>query len=616
MKKFLIVVCCCLMWGIAPLRAQVLNGGYLPLTWEQAGMLAARENKLVFVEVMSSGVKQDAKKEKAIFSDRRVADFLKKNAVMIRIDMGTPAGLEFAPRLMMNMYPVYAFFMPYGDLLSIVSPYTVAGNPQALVEAGEKAMKLAQVKRNNSRSIRFEEGSFEEILDKAGKAGKMVFVDAWTDYCQPCVMMEKDVFTLDSVADFYNRNFVNVRVHFGKEKELAAKYGIGAYPSYLFINSAGKLVYKAGGYSPAPQFIGYGQEALEKAKGVIFQSLVPEDVWTQARMNDDFVFLSFFDSADRGYKDMVKNVFTDPELADLFAGRFINVAWGKGQEKEWQEKLRVNTFPTFIYMDAGGKEIHRFAGHADVAGLLRETRKFLDGRGLSVMEAEYRAGKRDAAFVETYVADLGRAGYRKEAGNVALEYLSGMEAGQLKEKRYWILFEQYVMDANSGLFKYVYSHRDEFYQLYGQKDVDRKMLEIWAAGAENYVLNNGSNYTFDEAGLKEYSRRMKKEKVRNWREIARNARMLAAEKTGDWKRYVELAEEKWNEENIPDAELYSWGVKINQECRDEATRFKAARWFALAAIEMEQKERRSGKVNITSYKSFFEKLVDDLVGKK
>lgn len=616
MKNFLIVMCCSLLLGSASLSAQALAGGSLPLTWEQASMLAAKENKLVFVDVMSSGMKQDAKKEKAIFSDRRVADFLKRNAVMVRIDMKTPAGAEFAPRLMMNMYPVYAFFMPYGDLLTIASPYTVSTNPYTLVEAGEKALKMAEVKRNNSRSIHFEEGSLEEALAKAGKAGKMVFIDAYTDYCQPCVMMEKNVFTLDSVADFYNRNFINVRIHFGEAKELAEKYETGAYPSYLFINSAGKLVHKAGGYSPAAQFIGYGQEALTQAKGIVFQSLTPDEVWMQARQKNNFVFLSFFDPADRGYKEMIKNVFTDPEVTDLFAGRFVPVSWEKGQEKELQETLKVKTVPAFIFMDAGGKEIHRFVGHTDVAGLLRETRKFLDGKGLSVTSAEYQAGNRNAEFVEAYIADLGRADDREKAGKVTLEYLAGMETTQLKEKKYWTLFEQYVADVNSDLFKYVYGNRDEFYRLYGQENVDRKTREVWTAGAESYVLNTGAGYTFDEIGFKEYTRRMKKEKVLDWRGIARNTRMLAAEKTGDWKRYVELAEEKWNEENIPDAELYGWGLKINQECRDEAIRFKAARWFALAALEMEQKERKSGKVNITSYKSFFEKLVDDLVGKK
>jgi len=86
-----------------------------------------------------------------------------------------------------------------------------------------------------------------------------------------------------------------------------------------------------------------------------------------------------------------------------------------------------------------------------------------------------------------------------------------------------------------------------------------------------------------------------------------------AEKTGDWRVYTELAEERWNEEEVSEAELYSWGVKINGNCRDKSIRLKAARWFAMAVAEMEKRERLTGKVNLTSYKGFFEKLVDELI---
>lgn len=616
-SKFLILFWCCLVTGIVSPSAQTfVGGGYLPLSWEQAGMLAAKENKLVFVDVMSSGMKRDVKKEKAIFGDRRVADFLKRNAIMIQVDMMSPAAKDFGPRLMMNMYPAYAFFMPYGDLLEIVRPAAISQDPELLIAAGEKALKLAEIKRKNSRSILFEEGTLEEALVKAGKLGKMVFIDAYTDYCQPCLMMEKNIFTLDSVADFYNRNFVNMKLHFGNMDELAKKYNVGAYPSFLFINSAGKLVYKAGGYSPAEQFIGYGREALKKAEGVVFQQIEPEMAMRQAGSENKLILLSFYDSADKEYKEMVKSVFTDPEVTDLLTTRFVNVAWEKGQKKDLQQQWLVKTFPTFIFTDAGGKEVHRFTGNTDIEGLLQDVRNTLAGKGLVSMGAEYRSGNRQEAFVEAYISALGRADNKVEAEKITLEYLSGMDKNRLKEKKYWELFNQYVSDANSPLFQYIYANRNDFFQLYGQSAVEQKIRKIWAAGADRYVVQDVTGYTFDEAGLKAYSQRMKKEKVQDWRGIVRNTRMLAAEKTGNWKRYVELAEEKWNEENISDAELYSWGVKINHECRDEATRYKAARWFALAAIEMQEKERLSGKKNLTSYKSFFEKLVDDLVEKK
>ncbi len=199
------------------------------------------------------------------------------------------------------------------------------------------------------------------------------------------------------------------------------------------------------------------------------------------------------------------------------------------------------------------------------------------------------------------------------ANEVAGAHLSALGGNCLKQRKYWDIYSAYVVDAFSDLFDYVREHREELGELYGQQVVDGKIRELWRAGVGSFVKETEQGAKFDEAGYKEYVKRMKKEKVDGWRNIAREARMEIAEKTGDWRTYTELAEERWNEENVPEAELYAWGVKINENCRDKSIRFKAARWFALAAVEMEKKERLSGKVNLTSYKGFFEKLVDELI---
>jgi thiol:disulfide interchange protein len=168
----------------------------------------------------------------------------------------------------MNMYPTYGFFMPDGDLLKVINPHKVAQEPAALQKTAEEAWQMALEKRANTRSIHFEEGGFEAALEKARRENKLLFVDALTDPCQPCIMMERNVFTLDKVADFYNRHFINVRVDFGTQrKDLEERFGTSAYPTYLYVAADGTAVHVAGGYSEADKFIGYGQEALSKWRG-------------------------------------------------------------------------------------------------------------------------------------------------------------------------------------------------------------------------------------------------------------------------------------------------------------------------------------------------------------
>lgn len=42
--------------------------------------------------------------------------------------------------------------------------------------------------------IRFAEGSWKELLETAKKEGKLIFVDCYTEWCQPCKQMEQQVF--------------------------------------------------------------------------------------------------------------------------------------------------------------------------------------------------------------------------------------------------------------------------------------------------------------------------------------------------------------------------------------------------------------------------------------
>ena len=94
-----------------------------------------------------------------------------------------------------------------------------------------------QVEAQN-RKIAFEKTTLREALNKAASERKLTFVDCYTEYCGPCKAMDALVFTLDSVADFFNSTFVKVKLDMLSEdgKQYADTYKIGAYPSFLLLD--------------------------------------------------------------------------------------------------------------------------------------------------------------------------------------------------------------------------------------------------------------------------------------------------------------------------------------------------------------------------------------------
>jgi thiol-disulfide isomerase/thioredoxin len=119
-----------------------------------------------------------------------------------------------------------------------------------------------------NRSVEFEHSKWSKVLKKAKKADKLIFVDCYTSWCGPCKMMSKDVFTQDHVADYFNANFVNYKVDMEKGEGPALKPGwkINAYPTFLVINSEGKVVHRVVGAYGADEFIGYMKEAQSEDK--------------------------------------------------------------------------------------------------------------------------------------------------------------------------------------------------------------------------------------------------------------------------------------------------------------------------------------------------------------
>ncbi|WP_415328390.1 thioredoxin family protein [Chryseobacterium sp. MMS23-Vi53] len=111
-------------------------------------------------------------------------------------------------------------------------------------------------------AIQFQDMPFKDLVAKAKKENKIVFIDAYASWCGPCKMMEKNVFTQKSVGDYFNSSFVNARFDMekGEGREIAAKYGVRSYPTYLFLNGDGELVSQNFGYMEESMFLTMAQD--------------------------------------------------------------------------------------------------------------------------------------------------------------------------------------------------------------------------------------------------------------------------------------------------------------------------------------------------------------------
>ena len=127
---------------------------------------------------------------------------------------------------------------------------------------------LASAGLLSAQSIAFENSAWADILAKAKKENKLIFLDAYAAWCGPCKMMAKQTFTDAEVAKFYNASFVNAKIDMekGEGPDLAEQFQVQAYPTLLFVDAEGGVVHRALGYHDAAQFIELGRAANDPAK--------------------------------------------------------------------------------------------------------------------------------------------------------------------------------------------------------------------------------------------------------------------------------------------------------------------------------------------------------------
>jgi thiol-disulfide isomerase/thioredoxin len=116
-----------------------------------------------------------------------------------------------------------------------------------------------------SQGIKFDEGTWSSVLQKAKQSDKLVFIDIYTSWCGPCKKMAKETFTKPTVGNFYNSNFINYHIDAEKGEgiAIAKKYQVTAYPTCLFVTSDGEIAYKFLGAKDTIAVMKEGQNALK-----------------------------------------------------------------------------------------------------------------------------------------------------------------------------------------------------------------------------------------------------------------------------------------------------------------------------------------------------------------
>jgi len=148
--------------------------------------------------------------------------------------------------------------------------------------------------------------TLEEAVEAQKTTPKKIFMDAYTTWCGPCKMLDKNTFHNKDVADYVNKNYYAVKFNaegnetiifkgvtytnpnFDPNKsgrnsshQLSGFFGIRAYPTLLYLDEEANLIAPISGYRTPSQLELY----LKFFESDTYKSIKTQEEWQSYSSN-------------------------------------------------------------------------------------------------------------------------------------------------------------------------------------------------------------------------------------------------------------------------------------------------------------------------------------------
>jgi len=130
-------------------------------------------------------------------------------------------------------------------LLGVVGACEKGPTDKEQSNSGGAAAAQAQSRESGSP---FHDVGFEQACKLAQKEGKVVMIDFYTTWCAPCKMLDRFTWNDESVRKWLRDQTVALKVNAEKERGLAQRYRVTAYPTIVFLKPDGQEIGRIEGF--------------------------------------------------------------------------------------------------------------------------------------------------------------------------------------------------------------------------------------------------------------------------------------------------------------------------------------------------------------------------------
>lgn len=142
---------------------------------------------------------------------------------------------------------------------------------------------------------------------------------------------------------------------------------------------------------------------LSWAQGIKFEDSNFAAILAKAKKENKLVFADAYASWCGPCKLMVKNIFPLQTVGDYYNSHFVNakIDMEKGEGIGLAKKYNVKAFPTYLFINGDGEEVHRTLGYVEEKDFIQFAKDAEDpNKRLTSLKQKFEKGEKDPEFLK------------------------------------------------------------------------------------------------------------------------------------------------------------------------------------------------------------------------
>lgn len=325
-----------------------------------------------------------------------------------------------------------------------------------------------------------------------------------------------------------------------------------------------------------------GAYALSQT-GIKFEEGNFASILAKAKKESKPVFIDAYTSWCGPCKLMAKSIFPLATVGDYYNTHFINfkIDMEKGEGLKIAKKYNIKSYPTYLFLDEKGEEIHRTVGYAEENEFIQFAKDANDpNKRLPALKKKFENGESSPEFLKNLAALAGMSDDRTFASKVLERYFSTQSAITSQD------ITQLMMNIESTedpLYKVFQNKKEDIIKITSKNDYEEFDKGIKLKSVYKKAYNKSTKVLDENYYLTEVQKFLeKKEAEKNLQDLKANIAL----DNKDYKTYEKIMLKMYeNYSNVEPMDLgfAAWGF-ANNDITNKSSIEKAVLW-AHKAIE-------------------------------